>query len=67
MSLGACRGDQSFWIDWNKSLWIGAYGKEGACGSVLVTVRERRVSSMEAAVSSRMEKERVFRWVKREL
>ena len=67
MSLGACGGDQSFWIDWNESLWIGAYGREGAYGSVLVTVRERRVSSMEAAVSSRIEKERVFRCVKREL
>jgi len=64
-SLDACGGDRSFWVDWNESLWIGA------CGSMLVTVRERgrsdfnqegererRVSSMEAVVSSRMESDR---------
>ena len=31
MSLNACGGDRSFWVNWNKSLWIGACG-----GSVLV-------------------------------
>ena len=31
MSLNAFGGDRSFWVNWNKSLWIGACG-----GSVLV-------------------------------
>ena len=64
MSLGAYGGDQSFWVDWNESLWISACGKESVCGFVLVTKFHpwRRQCLQEWR-----ERERVFRWVKREL
>ena len=42
-------GDQNVWVDWNKSLWIGACGSTSfnRGGSLLVTVNGERVSNGE--------------------